>query len=343
MNINYILYLIIFFIFIYFVFKKYKILEENINHSDHKKLGKANKAPILIGGLFIVVSLIVFLPTHLIFFKIVSILIFVVGILSDKNIISSPKIRFFFQIVVIFFLVHLEELNIIRLNVDFIDYLLNINFFNYFFTIFCFAVLINGSNFLDGLNGLLSGYFILVLTSTFYISNYHINLGNDIKDLINLILTLTIIFYIFNLFGIVYLGDSGSYLLSISVGFILIKMHQHTNLISPYYIANMLWYPAFENLFSLLRRFLTKNKISSADKLHLHQLIFRFLRSKTTIKDDWMNTISGLIVILMNAPSIYIATNYYFHSVILVSIIFYNLILYLSVYYFLSKNFRLKK
>ncbi len=343
MNINNILYLIIFFISLYFVFKKYEILQENVNYSDHKKLGKANKAPILIGGLFIVTSLLVFLPINLIFFKIASISIFLVGILSDKNIISSPKLRLFFQISVIFFLVHFEKLNIDRVNIDFIDHLLDIYYLNYFFTIFCFAVLINGSNFLDGLNGLISGYFILVLASGFYISNYHINFSNNIKELINILLIITIIFYIFNLFGIVYLGDSGSYLLSISVGFILIKMHQNTNSISPYYIANMLWYPAFENLFSLLRRFLTKNKISSADKLHLHQLIFRLLRSKTKIKDDWMNTVSGFIVILMNTPSIFIATNYYFHSVILVSIIFYNLILYLSVYYFLSKNFIIKK
>ena len=343
MNINYILYLIIFFIFVYFIFKKYEILKENVNYSDHKKLGKSNRAPIIIGGLFIVTSLLVFLPINLIFFKIASISIFLVGILSDRNIISSPKLRLFFQISVIFFLVHFEKLNIVRVNIDFIDYLLNINYLNYFFTVFCFAVLINGSNFLDGLNGLISGYFILVLTSTFYISNYHINLNNDIKDLINLLLIITIIFYVFNLFGIVYLGDSGSYLLSITVGFILIKMHQHTNFISPYYIANMLWYPAFENLFSLLRRFLSKNKISSADKLHLHQLIFRFLRSKNVVKDEWMNTVSGLIVILMNIPSIYIATNYFFHSVILVSTIFYNLSIYLLIYYFLSKNFRLKK
>jgi len=343
MNINYILYLIIFFIFVYFIFKKYEILQENVNYSDHKKLGKSNRAPIIIGGLFIVTSLLIFLPINLIFFKIASISIFLVGILSDKNIISSPKLRLFFQISVIFFLVYFEKLNIVRVNIDFIDYLLNINYLNYFFTVFCFAVLINGSNFLDGLNGLISGYFILVLTSTFYISNYHINLNNDIKDLINLLLIITIIFYVFNLFGIVYLGDSGSYLLSISVGFILIKMHQHTNFISPYYIANMLWYPAFENLFSLLRRFLSKNKISSADKLHLHQLIFRFLRSKTAIKDEWINTVSGLIVILMNIPSIYIATNYYFHSVILISIIFYNVSFYLLIYYFLTKNFRHKK
>ena len=343
MNITYILCLIIFFIFVYFVFKKYEILQENVNYADHKKLGKANKAPILIGGLFIVTFLLVFLPINLIFFKITSILIFLIGILSDKNIISSPKLRLFFQISVIFFLVHFEKLNIDRVNIDFIDHLLDIYYLNYIFTIFCFAVLINGSNFLDGLNGLISGYFILVLASTFYISNYHINLNNDIKDLINLLLIITIIFYVFNLFGIVYLGDSGSYLLSITVGFILIKMHQQTNLISPYYIANMLWYPAFENLFSLLRRYLSKNKISSADKLHLHQLIFRFLRSKNVVKDEWMNTVSGLIVILMNIPSIYIATNYFFHSVILVSIIFYNLSIYLLIYYFLSKNFRLKK
>ena len=103
MNINYILYLIIFFIFVYFVFKKYEILQENINYSDHKKLGKGNKAPILIGGLFILTSLLIFLPINLIFFKIASISIFLVGILSDKNIISSPKLRLFFQISVIFF------------------------------------------------------------------------------------------------------------------------------------------------------------------------------------------------------------------------------------------------
>ena len=147
----------------------------------------------------------------------------------------------------------------------------------------------------------------------------------------------------FNLFGIVYLGDSGSYLLSLTVGFILIKIHQDTNLISPYYIANMLWYPAFENLFSLLRRFLNKNKVSSADKLHLHQLIFRFLRSKAFIKNDWINTASGFILILLNLPSIYLATHFYFHSIILISVIFYNISLYLLIYYLLSKNFRLKK
>ena len=41
----------------------------------------------------------------------------------------------------------------------------------------------------------------------------------------------------------------------------------------------LLWYPAFENLFSLIRRSFKKN-VSEADKLHLHQLIFRYLNKK---------------------------------------------------------------
>ena len=41
----------------------------------------------------------------------------------------------------------------------------------FLFTTFCLAILINGSNFIDGLNGLLIGYYLLInLSSIFYIS-----------------------------------------------------------------------------------------------------------------------------------------------------------------------------
>ena len=70
MNINFVL-LLILFIFIFFVFKRFNILKENINYSDHKKLGKANIAPILIGGAFIATSLLIFLPKKSIFYFII--------------------------------------------------------------------------------------------------------------------------------------------------------------------------------------------------------------------------------------------------------------------------------
>ena len=66
------------------------------------------------------------------------------------------------------------------------------------------------------------------------------------------ILYAIIIFFIFNIFGLVYLGDGGTYLLSLFIGTYLIKFNYYNDFISPYYIAVLLWYPAFENLFSLL-------------------------------------------------------------------------------------------
>ena len=53
----------------------------------------------------------------------------------------------------------------------------------------------NGSNFLDGLNGLLSGYYLLVLGSLVYLnfSSDEINMSH--YELINLIFMILIIFY----------------------------------------------------------------------------------------------------------------------------------------------------
>ena len=106
-----------------------------------------------------------------------------------------------------------------------------------------------------------------MLISILYITHHQINLSNDVKETVNLILILTIIFYIFNLFGIVYLGDSGSYLLSFSIGFILIKLQQESNLLSPYYIANMC-VPGIREFILTSKGVIQKSKISLADKLH---------------------------------------------------------------------------
>ena len=138
----------------------------------------------------------------------------------------------------------------------------------------------NGSNFLDGLNGLLSGYYLIVLGSLIYLNLYSEEINFDHYGLINLIFTIILIFFILNIFGLIYLGDSGSYVISMIIGYILIKESQNNLNISPYYIVLLLWYPAFENLFSLIRKFYKKKNISEADKLHLHQLIFRYLKQK---------------------------------------------------------------
>ena len=68
------------------------------------------------------------------------------------------------------------------------------------------------------------------------------------------------IFIIFNFFGKNFLGDGAAYGLGFLLGYILLKISLLNNNVSPYFIANLLWYPAFENLFSILKKKFFKNK-----------------------------------------------------------------------------------
>jgi len=328
---------------IYFIFKKLNLLVDNTSYSDHKKLGISNNSPVIIGGIYLAVILLIYLPNNYFFIKIISILILSLGLLSDRNLLPNPKIRLVLQIIVLLFFIHFENLSINTLSFDFLDNLLKNDFFNIILTVFCFATLLNGSNFLDGLNGLLSGYFILVLLSLIYIDSSSNSVEVLDLECAKLLLAALVIFYLFNLFGIVYLGDGGSYLISLLVGFILIKANQNNIFISSYYVAAMLWYPAFENLFSLIRRIYKKSNISYADKLHLHQLIFRFLKTNKIFSAKIINPITSLIILLFNLPSFIISSLIFSHTISLIFLILTNLTIYLLAYYFLSKNFKFKK
>ena len=274
------------------------------------------------------------------FLKIICILTLFLGLSSDRNYLSNPLIRLIFQVLILFILIYYENLNIRSISINFFDNFLSIKFINIFFTLFCFAILMNGSNFLDGLNGLLSGYYLIVLGSLIYLNLYSEEINFDHYGLINLIFTIILIFFILNIFGLIYLGDSGSYVISMIIGYILIKESQNNLNISPYYIVLLLWYPAFENLFSLIRRFYKKKNISEADKLHLHQLIFRYLKQKKIINEKIINSSTALLILICNLPLFVVANLNYTHTKTLVLMIFLYVILYLFFYFYLISFFR---
>ena len=157
------------------------------------------------------------------------------------------------------------------------DIILKNFYFKFIFSIFCILILINGSNFIDGLNGLLIGYFLIVIYFMYNMGILeHLNL--DGKDYLFLFFGIIIILAL-NYLGLLFLGDNGSYLIGIFLSYILISSFRSFNgIISPYYIILLIWYPCFENLFSIIR----KKKIGfspiKADNNHLHQIIFLFLK-----------------------------------------------------------------
>ena len=158
-----------------------------------------------------------------------------------------------------------------------LDIFLNNIYFQYFFSIFCFLILINGSNFIDGLNGLMLGYFISIISIIFYLDIYT-SLEID-KTLMISLLAILFFLFILNINNKLFMGDGGSYALSLLCGYFLVKIYAANPYFSPYFVVLLLWYPCFENLFSIIRKFSLKRSPINADNNHLHQLIF-YLKKK---------------------------------------------------------------
>ena len=331
------------FLFIYYLFKNINFLNENINYSTHKNFGKSNHSPLVIGGIFLSIVVLFFFSNDLVGLKILTLLIFILGLLSDKNILSNPKIRILLQILILFVLVFFNHLSIINLENNVLNTMLENKIFNLFLTVFCLAILVNGSNFLDGLNGLLSGYYLMIILSVFYLSLSYDNINFIYENEIKILFFSLLIFFIFNIFGKVYLGDGGSYLIATFIGFYLIKFNLSNPQISPYYVAALLWYPAFENLFSLVRRLFKKSKISSPDNKHLHQLIFLFIKSKKILDVRFLNTFSSMMILILNLPLFIFSNLMITHSSRLIIIILANIAIYILIYNFITKNLKINK
>ena len=69
-----------------------------------------------------------------------------------------------------------------------------------------------------------------------------------------------------------------------------LDFYSNNDSISPYFICLLLWYPAFENLFSIIRRFSLKNNIEQADQGHLHQIIYTKFKDIDFINKKYLNT-----------------------------------------------------
>ena len=140
---------------------------------------------------------------------------------------------------------------------------------------------------------------------------------------------------ILNLFKLIYLGDSGAYVISFIVGALLIDFYKTNNHITPYFIAILLWYPAFENLFSIIRK-INKENATDPDTLHLHQLLFRFLSAKLKNLKEYSNPLTSIIINFYNLFVFLVAVNFYTQTKLLVLILIINVIIYLLIYKILS-------
>jgi UDP-GlcNAc:undecaprenyl-phosphate/decaprenyl-phosphate GlcNAc-1-phosphate transferase len=138
--------------------------------------------------------------------------------------------------------------------------------------------LINGTNMIDGYNGLL-GFTALIIFGAYAAVCYQV--GDEKLLMINLILLGALGgFLLFNYpAGRIFMGDGGAYFL----GFLMAVMgmmiaKEHSKEVSPFFVLTCICYPVMEVIFSFTRKGLIE-KVSplQPDKWHFHMLVNRVL------------------------------------------------------------------
>tara|TARA_Y100001958_G_C21122459_1_gene466146 strand:- start:40 stop:1062 length:1023 start_codon:yes stop_codon:yes gene_type:complete len=294
-----------------------------------------------VGGYLIILFLLIFnfktinLNFFFVFF------LFLIGALSDLKKFNSPKNRFIAQSLIVFIFIIYSDVKIVSTRLNFLDSLMENYYFSLCFVSFCFLILINGTNFIDGLNGLVVLYYIsIILILNLSGLDLKLNTNNFFIDNILLIL---IFLFILNFIDKIYLGDGGSYILGFLFAYYLISIYDQNSFVSPFFIILLLWYPCFENLFSILRKQKFKKSALEPDTKHFHQLFYNYLSKNLRIKNKLnVNNLTSIIINFYNIIIFFIGSIFITKTNIQVILICFNLFTYLFLYFLLFK-YRYKK
>jgi UDP-GlcNAc:undecaprenyl-phosphate GlcNAc-1-phosphate transferase len=242
---------------------------------DYPSVRKIHTSPTLkVGGMIILSGYIlgvVILKTLWWQIGLCLILIFITGILGDKDILG-PKKRLVLQSVfallfIIFTGASVRDLKLFQLP----------SYLQIPFTVLGIVGITNAYNIIDGMNGLCSSLGIIALMT--------IGILGGLYDS-NYILMHTLIFsssvgafLIFNLKGKTFMGDAGSYMIGFMVGSLSVVVASKVPYVSPYaFFLNSL-IPIFDTVFAIYRRKRLSRDPFKADKRHLHHMLSRRYKS----------------------------------------------------------------
>lgn len=329
-------FLILFYPFLIYLVNSFftkKNLIPNFSGDKHQKFFKKNNTQ-LTGGILLLPILLFITLEHSTVLSLILILIFLLGLSSDTGYFSSAKLRLLIQLFIILYFLLSTETILTSVRIEKFDLLLDNYWFSLFFTLLCFMILTNGINFIDGLNGLVLSYSLLIILVIIYLELFEFSFLSY-KDLISIIIALSYL-VLFNFFNKLYIGDSGSYLIGFFLGYILLQIYENNPYFSPYFIALLLWYPVFEILFSIIRKTKINKSPLKPDNKHLHHLLFLYFEKKLKFKTNTTNNLTSIFVIVYNLFIFLIATLNIYSSTLHVVLFAINIFIYLVIYSKLS-------
>ena len=325
--------------FIFLIVSKYSYKLNNgilLDEDFHKPQAFHNEAISRSGGVASLISLFVFFGIYyLLFSKILYEYIllcsslFLVGYLDDIKLKVGPNLRLNLMIVFLIIYIFFLPIEIKYIDLIFLNSWLDNKIFSTIFVLLCFLFIINGSNLIDGFNGLLTINLIIINSILLFI-----NLNNNQLEFSFFLSAQLVILISFLLFNFpkakMFLGDSGSYLFGSLVALNIIATNNLNSNISSFFFCILLFYLFFEVFFSFFRKIYQNKSPVLPDKKHLHMLSYNMISNFfNTNSGNYINSIViNFIFSLLVIPSVFYAENtiicrYWFFSLIIVYLIFY--------------------
>ena len=329
---------VFFFLFYFFLFSN-KSFIKIFNDDDFAKPQSFHLQKIpRIGGLLIYISsLLIFFERDFYINQDIAIILafssiaFFIGLLDDIKFVFSPILKFFLFFLTFIILIIFFEIKIKNFNFEVLDYLNHFFILSILITFLAIFFVVNGSNLIDGFNGLLSIHSIIIF---FIIINiYEIDLGLK-KYLIQMILCVFLFLLLNFPKAKVFLGDAGAYFLGSNIALVGILLSNLNDHISPFLLANILFYLFFEIFFSVFRKIFQKKNPFYPDKNHLHMLLYSYISTKFNKK---ANPMTSLIINFVYMATILPSIIFYDNNFLCKIIFLFQIFIYMSAYLILRR------
>ena len=312
------------------------------NESDTFGVQKFHKNPVphiggalLFIGFFIGLWLLPAAQEIRLLLLVASLPVFIAGIAEDCTRKIGPNLRMIAALLSITIAFFYLDIGIRSLNFAWPDYLLsNFNFLSLLFTLLVVGGLINAINIIDGYNGLMAGYSVLVLLAIAYVS--HI-LGDGLVFQLSLTLTASLAgFFVFNFpLGKIFMGDGGAYFVGLIMAVIGLMLGIRNDEVSHWFVLLLFIYPLYETAFSIYRKAIVRGtSVSQPDGYHLHMLIYKRVVKCKKFKNNTVvcNSLTSPFLWVLSLFSIIPAVIWFNNQTMLIVWAFVFMLIYTIIY-----------
>ena len=203
--------------------------------------------------------------------------VFAIGLTEDLTKRVTPRTRLLASFIAAAIAFWLLQVELRRLDVPFLDPLLQMTPIALVVSVICVAGLVHAVNIIDGYNGLAPGVAVIILLGLGYVG-YQVH-DQYVVALCAVSAASILGFLICNYpSGSIFAGDSGAYLIGFLIGLISVLLVTRNHQVSAWCPMLFAIYPVWETLFSIYRKkFLRGHSPNMPDGLHLHMLVYKRL------------------------------------------------------------------